>query len=86
MSSGGLALSMVVNVSQVTLHNHDVAVLHQSVPDETQHGRGSTRFLVEPCVRGSGSGMRGIGRLLAPEVDFGTAVGVGIEGHGVGPS
>lgn len=30
--------------------------------------------------------MRGIGTLLAPEIDFGIAVGFGVAGHGVGLS
>lgn len=81
---GGLAFGMTVGLGQVTLHNHAVAVLHQRMSDEAQHGPGAGGFLVEPRVRIGGRDMRCVRALLALEIDLGIAVGFGIAGHRVG--
>ena len=79
-----LAFAMAVSFGQVALHDQAVAVLHQRVPKEAQHGRGAGGLLVKPRVGVSRGGMGGVGALLALEIEFGIAVGFGVAGHRVG--
>lgn len=81
---GGAPFGMAVCLRQVTLHDQARAVLHQRMTHEAQHRAGAGGHLVKPRVRVGGRGMRGIGPLLAPEVDFGIAVLTVRAGHRVG--
>ena len=81
---GGRAFGMAVSLGQVALHDQPVAVLHQRMSDETQHGSSAGGFIVEPRIWVSRRGMGGIRALLALEVDLGIAVGFGVAGHLVG--
>ena len=78
---GGLSLGMAISLGQIALNNQTVAVLHQSMPRETQRRTGAGGFLLEPVLRVGGRGMGGVGQLLALEVDLGVAV---VAGHRFG--
>ncbi len=80
---GSLTFGMTICLRQVALHDQPVAVLHQRMSDETQHGSSAGGFLVEPRIGVGRRGMGGIRALLAPEIDLGIAVGSGVAGHRV---
>lgn len=79
-----LALGMTVGLGQITLHDQPVAVLHQSMPHETQHGTRAGGFLVKARIRIGDRGVCGVRALLALEVDLGIAVAAAVVVHRVG--
>ena len=78
---GGPPFRMTVGLRQIALHDLTGAVFHQRMTHEAEHGAGVGRLFVEPGIRVGGRGMRGIGPLLAPEVDFDIAVLAAGTGH-----
>ena len=58
----GLPFGMAISPGQLALHDQAVAVLHQRMADEAQHGTGAEGFLVKPRV---GIGHRNMRRIRA---------------------
>ena len=70
----GTPLGAAVCLGQIALHDQAAAVLHQRMAHEAQRSTGAGRLFVKLGVRVCGGGMRGIGELLALEVDLGVTV------------